>query len=106
MPNESRYKRPWTCPSCSGQYTFPLWYQNLVFWGAFVLAFVLFRALGLTGISLYAATAIFWIPTLLICIFLLDRLWVPRLEPYRPKGPPPKQPTDSGSHSSLDLFHH
>ena len=89
MPNQSRAQRPWTCLSCSGQFAFPLWYQNLVFWGALGLAFALFYFLGLRGIQLFVATVIFWIPVLLICIFLLDRIWVPSLEVYRPKDSGP-----------------
>lgn len=106
MPNESRHKRPWTCPSCSGRFAFPLWYQNLVFWGTLGVTILLLHVLGLTGIRLYIAAAIFWIPVLLICIFCLDRIWVPRLVPCQAKAPSSEKRTGSGPRSSLDLFHH
>src|SRR5579864_2244531 len=94
MPNETRAKRPWVCLSCSGQFTIPIWYQNLVFWGAPCLTFVLCYVFGLRGLRLFVSAIVVSFPAIPLCIFMLDRIWVPSLVVYRPNDSSPK---DSGS---------
>jgi hypothetical protein len=87
MPNqELRARGPWTCAACSKQFQFSRKYSVIVFWGALGLTAVLFYALGLRDLRLFAATIILFFPIFHLCMFFIIRIQPLPLEPYEPKS--------------------
>ena len=77
--------QPLVCQNCSAQLEVKSWYANLGFWGGTALTWVACYLLGLRGTRLIVGGLIFWIPTLLLMTFVLNRIIPPPLTPLEPK---------------------
>lgn len=99
LPNRQyKARTPLICPGCSEPLRLARWYLHVTSFSALVLTLVICLLLGLRGFWLLAATIVLWFPVDVAWNFLVGRIVPPKFERY--------PPSDSGSHSSLDLFHH
>jgi len=71
---------------CSRQFQVSRTYANAVSWSSLGFTLLFFYLLGLRGVQLLIATVVMWLPMLLICIFIFDKLIPPRLELYYGDG--------------------
>src|SRR5665213_3363375 len=107
LPNrEVRFRKPFTCPSCSRQLRFSRRYLRLVWWTSVALTFAICFLIGFRGWELIVAVLVLWLPVDLVWTYLFKRIIPPPLEAYVPKNSTAhERPKDSDSHSSsLDLF--